>query len=199
MLPTDGPVEALGEEPGLLCLCFVTLHGLIEQIFGHLFEARVAHQPDRVGYALGLAVVVEGRHGEARVRPYLYGHPGPRLPQATDEAPQEGHSRVGTVGVARPQERRDQVPALPVEDEQGVVHVLLEVAVVVGALLISVGGVVGGIEIQDDLLRDAPFGSLPRVELEDGLGHPVAIARGGRVLEPRDGRLACQVRSALGQ
>jgi hypothetical protein len=183
MLPTGGPVEAFGEEPGLVPFGFVALHGLIEQIFGHPFQARVAHQPERVGYALLFAVVVEGGHGEARVRPKLYGEPGPLLPQAADEALQEGHGRVGSVGVARPKERRDQVPRVPVENEQGVVHVLLEVAVVVGALLIAVGGVVGGIEVQDDLLRDAPFGSLPRVELEDGSGHPGAIASGGRILE----------------
>ena len=47
------------------------------------------------------------------------------------------------MGVARPQERRDQVSALAVEDEQGVVHVLPVVAVVEGALLIAMGGVVG--------------------------------------------------------
>jgi hypothetical protein len=71
MLPTGGPVEAFGEEPGLVPFGFVALHGLIEQIFGHPFQARVAHQPERVGYALLFAVVVEGGHGEARVGPYL--------------------------------------------------------------------------------------------------------------------------------
>ena len=39
---------------------------------GHLFEARVGDEGDGVGDALLFAVVVEGRNGEARVRPYLY-------------------------------------------------------------------------------------------------------------------------------
>jgi len=46
------------------------------------------------------------------------------------------------VGVAGPKERRDQVPAVAVEDEQRMVDVLPIVAVVVAPFLLPVGGVV---------------------------------------------------------
>jgi hypothetical protein len=103
------------------------------------------------------------------------------------------------VGVARPQQRRDQVPRVAVEDEQGMVDVLLEVTVVVGAFLIAVGGVVRGIEVQHDLLRGAAFSPLSQIEFEDGSGYPVATAPRSRILRPRDGRLACQLGPVLGQ
>jgi hypothetical protein len=44
---------------------------------------------------------------------------------------------MAPMGVARPQERTDKVPTLAVEDEQGVVDVLLVVAVVVASFLIA--------------------------------------------------------------
>ena len=86
------------------------------------------------------------------------------------------------------------MPTHPVEDEQGVVDVLFVVAVVEGAFLISVGGIIGGIEIQHYPFRDALLASLFEVELEDGLGYPVARASGGSILKARDCRLACQRR-----
>ena len=67
---------------------------------------------------------------------------------------------MAPMGVARSQERRDQVPALAVEDEQGMVHVLPIVAVVVASLLIAVGGISGRVEIQDYPLRSAVLAPL---------------------------------------
>jgi hypothetical protein len=101
------------------------------------------------------------------------------------------------VGVARPQKCRDQVSALAVEDEQRVVDVLLVVAVVEGALLLSVGGICGSIKVQKYFLRSAIFLSLIQVELEENLGYLAARASGSRVLHPRDGRLARKVGAAL--
>ena len=74
------------------------------------------------------------------------------------------------MGVARPEERRDQVPALSVEDQQGMVHVLLIVAVVVGTFLLPVGRISGRIEVQKHLLWSTVFSSLSQVEFEDCLG-----------------------------
>ena len=51
------------------------------------------------------------------------------------------------MSVARPQERADQMPALAVEDEERMVHMLLVVAVVEAAFLLSVSGIVGRIEV----------------------------------------------------
>ena len=65
------------------------------------------------------------------------------MAQTGADALQEGHSRVAPVGVARPQKRRYEVPRLPVEDEQGMVQVLLVVAVLVAPFLLAVGGICG--------------------------------------------------------
>jgi hypothetical protein len=71
--------------------------------------------------------------------------------------------------------------------------VLSVIAVVVGAFLIAVGGVVCGIEVQKHFLGSTLFASLLEVELEDGLGYSVAPAPVGRVLKARDGGLARQI------
>ena len=102
------------------------------------------------------------------------------------------------MGVARPKERADQVPAFAVEDEQGMVDVLFVVAVVVATFLIAVGGICGRVEVQEYLFRSSVLASLLEVELEECLGHPVASASGGRVLQPGDSGLARQIRPALG-
>jgi hypothetical protein len=66
------------------------------------------------------------------------------------------------------------VSALAVEDEQRVVDVLLVVAVVEGALLLSVGGICGSIEVQKYFLRSAVLLSLIQIELEENLGYLAA-------------------------
>src|SRR5215216_2538282 len=70
-LPTRGPVETLGEEPGLLAFFLMAFLGFVEQLFGESLEARVGYESDGVSDALGLAVIVQSGHREACVRPYL--------------------------------------------------------------------------------------------------------------------------------
>ena len=82
------------------------------------------------------------------------------------------------------------MPRVAVEDEQGVVYMLLEVAVVVRAFLITVGGVVRGVEVQKHFIWRALLLPLLQIELEEDLGYLVARASGGRILHPTDGRLA---------
>src|SRR5215210_295176 len=173
--------------------------GFIEQITGDLFQTGVGDESDRVGDAFFLAVVVDGGHREAGIRPHLYCHPGPSLPKTPHYALQEGHTGVGGVGVAGPQKRRDQVPALAVEDEQRMIHVLPIVAVVVGTFLLSMGGVVGRVEVQKHALRGALLPSLCEVKLEEDFGYLVARAYARGVLEAADGGLAGQIGTALMQ
>src|SRR5215208_1441641 len=103
------------------------------------------------------------------------------------------------MGVAGPQKRRDQVPALAVEDEQRMVDVLAVVAVVVAAFLLAVGGVVGCVEVQKNLIWSAVLLSLPEVKLEEDFGYLAARASRGRILHPRDGTLARKRGAALGK
>jgi hypothetical protein len=137
----------------------MALLSLGQQIAGELFDTRVGYEPHLAGYALLFTVALEGRHGGAGVRPYLYLYSGPSISQATDQALQDGHTGVGCVSVPRSKERRDQVPALAVEDQKRMIHVLRVIAVVVGTFLLPVGRIVRGVEVQKHLLGGP---SLPR-------------------------------------
>ncbi len=103
------------------------------------------------------------------------------------------------MGVSCPQQRHYEMPALAVEDDQRMVHMLPIVAVVVTTFLIPVGGIVRRVEVQKHPLRSAARLPLSHVKLEENSGYLVARAYRGRVLHPRDGRLRGKVLAALGQ
>ena len=107
--------------------------------------------------------------------------------------------RVGGVGVARPQKRPDEVPALAIEDEQRMVHVLALIAVIVRTFLFSVSRIVGCVEVQKHLIWSAVLLPLREVELKEDFGDLAARAPRGRILHPRDGRLARKSGAALGK
>jgi len=60
-----------------------------------------------------------------------------------------------TGGVSRPQARRQQASAVALEDQHGMIHVLAVGAVEEAELLLAVSGIVGGIEIEQDLAAPA--------------------------------------------
>jgi hypothetical protein len=64
------------------------------------------------------------------------------------------------MGVACPQNSADQLACVSIEDQKRMVDVLPEVAVVVTLLLITVGRIVCGIEVQQKIFFGTP--SLPR-------------------------------------
>ena len=103
------------------------------------------------------------------------------------------------MGISRPKKRRDEVPTLAVEDEQGMVDMLAVIAVVEGAFLLAVGGVVGRVKVQKHPLGHTVLLSLGEIKPEEDLGDSAAGASGGGVLEAADGRLARQVLPALGK
>src|SRR6059036_2064967 len=54
-------------------------------------------------------------------------------------------------GVSRTQPQRQQASGVTFEDQHGVIHVLAVSAVEEAELLLAVGGIVGGIEVEQDL------------------------------------------------
>ena len=56
-----------------------------------------------------------------------------------------------TGGISRPQPRRQQASGVALEDQHGVIHMLAVGAVEEAELLLAVRGIVGGIEIEQDL------------------------------------------------
>jgi hypothetical protein len=55
--------------------------------------------------------------------------------------------------IAWAQHRTHQVATLAIKDQQGVIHMLIVVAVKEGELLLPVGRVVGGVDIEDNHVR----------------------------------------------
>jgi hypothetical protein len=106
---------------------------------------------------------------------------------------------VAGVRVARSQDGRDQLARLSVEDHKRVIDVLLEVTVIVALLLIAVGGIVRGIEVEQHLLRSTVLATLSDIHFAQSLGDPVAGTGADRILHPRDGGLACQIFATLRQ
>jgi hypothetical protein len=91
------------------------------------------------------------------------------------------------VSVSCPQECRDEVRTLTVEDDERMVDVLLVIAVVEGAFLLSVGGICDSIKVQKYFLRSAIL-LPPQIEFEEDFGYYVAGASGGRILKPAHAR-----------
>ncbi len=83
------------------------------------------------------------------------------MPQTSHDALKERHCGPARMSVARPQQRGYEVSALAIEDQKRMVHMLLVVAVVEAAFLLSMGGIVGRVEVQKDLLRRATFPRRP--------------------------------------
>ena len=88
-----------------------------------------------------------------------------------------------TGGVSRPQACRQQAAAVAFEDQHGMIHVPAVGAVEEAELLLAVSGIVGGIEIEQDLTALA---NLVATETDELLAQPVVglhqIATGRRVL-----------------
>ena len=64
---------------------------------------------------------------------------------------QHGHDAGMAGGISSTQACRQQASTVALEDEHGVVHVLVVGAIEKTELLLAVRGIVGGIDIQQDL------------------------------------------------
>jgi hypothetical protein len=110
----------------------VTVVSLLQQGLGERHEARVRDEPYGVVDALFFTVIVEDRHREVRVGADLdLRLLAPCPPQPAHDALQDANRPAACVGVAVPQDDREQLAHLTVEDQKRVAHVLAVVAVVV--------------------------------------------------------------------
>ena len=171
----------------------------VQQGGGQALQDGVGDQPDGVGDRVRLAPGVQARDGEAAVGAQLDRDVRPGRPQLAQQAAQHQHDEAAAVDVARAQDGGDQVAGVAVEDQQRVVHVLAVVAVVGHPFLLAVGRVVGPVEVQQDPGGRAGAATLAEVQVDQRLGEPLDGVPIDRVLQPREGRLAGQVRLARGQ
>ncbi len=103
-----------------------------------------------------------------------------------------------TGSIARSQPRRQQASGVTLEDEHGVVHVLAVSAIEKAELLLAMRGIVGGIDIQQDLAALADLFSAEANELiEQGIVQAHQIAGGRRILPAAERGLGAERFSQL--
>jgi hypothetical protein len=118
------------------------------------FQAGVAGQPEHVVDAVLLAPSHQLLAAEAGIGAQQDAGARPRLADLADDAGHLLDRAGGGVDVGAPQLGRQQVAAA--EDVERQIAVAVIVAVEEAAFLMAVQGVVGGVEIEDNLLRRRP-------------------------------------------
>lgn len=84
----------------------------------------------------------------------------------------------------------DELIRLAVEEQQGVIHMLLVVAVIGAPFLIAIGGIVGAIGIDQDVDGAIGLLALGQIDTEECPGRPVAGLEVNGVLEAGERGLA---------
>ncbi len=72
--------------------------------------------------------------------------------------------------VARPQDRRDPLVRIAIEDEPRVVHVLADVGVVSFALLVPMHRIIRSVQVQPDALETTCLPALGEVHVQQRAG-----------------------------
>ncbi|SRR6266566_1354782 len=98
-----------------------------------------------------------------------------------------------TGSVSRAQPRRQQASGVALEDQQGVIHVLVVGAVEKAELLLAMGGIIGGIDIQQDLTALADLLAAQTQELfQQSVIQEHQIAGGRRIFPAAEGGLGAE-------
>ena len=116
-----------------------------------MFENAVGRDAKGVLDVKELAELVQQGQGETSVATQFDFYAGEGGLESRHQTHQHGHDAGMTGGVSRAQARRQQAAAVALEDEHGVIHMLVVGAVEEAELLLAVGGIVGGIEIEQNL------------------------------------------------
>jgi hypothetical protein len=95
-----------------------------------------------------LAELIEQRQSEACVAAQLDGYARKGALQTWHDPPQHGQDAGVTGSIARSQ---TQAPGVTLENQHGMVHVLVVGAVEETELLLTVCGILGGIDVQQNL------------------------------------------------
>ena len=123
---------------------------------GALFEHLVGAITDGIQQPFGLAKFIDLRHRQAAIAAQQDEHLRPRRPQGLDDAAQRrDHAATGVDG-PRSQPGRQRKTALPIEDQQREILVLIEVAMKEAQNLLAMRRIIGGIHIEDDGLGGRP-------------------------------------------
>ncbi len=149
--------------------------------------------PNGVLDAEELAELIEQRQSETGIAAQLDLHAGKSGLQSRHQAQQHGHDASMTGGVSRSQSRRQQASGVALEDQHRMIHVLVVGAVEEAELLLAMGGIVGGIDIQQDLAAFADLLAAEANELiEQSIVQAHQIAGRRRILPATERRLGAE-------
>ncbi|HKI31791.1 MAG TPA: hypothetical protein VKA46_07975 [Gemmataceae bacterium] len=174
-----------------MSLSLVACHRLGQQALGLPLNDRVGGEAKRVIDAEPFAHVVQVRYAEGAVASKMQDHVGPNLAQA---GYQVGHIVIGPqrgVGTAVPQGEHHELVVVRTGDDQGQVLVLVVVAVPEGQLLLAVGRVIDGVQVERQMARWGVKGGDELVE--EHVPQPLEGLDGDRILEAGQRRLTGQV------
>jgi hypothetical protein len=115
------------------------------------FQSRVGGDADHVGNAEKLAKFIEQGQSETSIGAQLNSGLRKFSLQSRDQTQQQGDDAGVTSRGAATQASRQQTARVPLEDQQGVIHVLAIAGVEKAQLLLSVSRIIGGIDIEQDL------------------------------------------------
>src|SRR5581483_9963800 len=121
------------------------------QGLGMALKNRIGRDAESVLNAEELAELVQQRQSKPGIAAQFDRYSGKRGLQARNQAGQHGYDAGVTGGVPRPQPCRQQTTGVALEDQHGVIHVLTIGAVEETELLLAVSGIVGGIDVEQDL------------------------------------------------
>ena len=183
LIPGVGAVGEAGEEPLPLAGGLALGGGLIHEGLGQCQQAGILGQAHDVVHAVALAPAEHLPAAEARVAAEDDLHVRPHLAEALHQQGQDGPGVPGRVDVGGAQIGHQQLAAA--EDVEGQEAVLVVVAVEEAADLVTVDGIVGGVEVQDQFLGGRVVGG--DEGLHDNLGHRDERGALGAVLQAAQG------------
>src|SRR5664279_1811831 len=164
--------------------------GFFRQRLAAPLKGRIAADAEAVLDSPGLAKLVQVGNGKAGIAHQADGHARKLTPQPAHQAPQYRHATARAAHFAAAQMRRQQVSGVPLEDEQGMIDATIISAVVEAELLLAIGGIGGGVDIQHDLAGGGHAGAaqLRKAATQATIhGHP--IAHGEAVFPAAEGGL----------
>ena len=174
----------------------VALLGLFQQCGSLGKKPVVGDEADDVAeIRLLLQIAINRRHGKAGIGPEKDQGLGVSLPQLFDQPFEYCQRPLGGMSVAGAQHRGQGKAVAAVKDEERVVHVLFIIPVKEALLLVAVGGVIGGIHVQDDDLAGAGMGL--EIEVQQPIGEAAQVPGVSPVLKPGESGLGGQVRGTL--
>ena len=148
--PGAGGIQKLPEEAMRFAVELVLLPHLIEIELKVALQYFVACQTEQIMHVVAFAPIHDAMPAEAAVASENDADIRPRLPQPADEQFQDGAGVQGRIDVRRPQiSDQEMIAAKDVEREKAVGVI---VAVEEAFFLMSVDGIVGGVEIEDEFL-----------------------------------------------